>query len=269
VSWIELIPDTEFNEPSAWNIVGTGGSVTGGQLVFTLANVIAATPVPSLQPVIGDEYDYRIDIDSVSAFGLTARAHFGGVDIWEKADGAGIFTGQIIAVATSGLIFQALPAMYAVNSVSVKDFMSSIASDAFQAILTRLEAILTAGGYNTNAGNQVNAGIRYFQDDSVFPIITVFSGPEFIEKLTFNSYRCERTVNVEGYVQDKATPTVSIEQLIEDVQRAIEQADITLGGIVEVVDYTGIDDIDPPDAGSDVAGVRITYTFSYQRVYGA
>lgn len=119
MSWIELIPDPEFDNPAAWNIAGTGGAVTGGQLVFTLANVIAATPVPSLVPVIGDEYEYRIDIDSVSAFGLTARAHFGGVDIWEKADGAGVFTGDVIATDATGLVFQALPAMYAVNSASI------------------------------------------------------------------------------------------------------------------------------------------------------
>ena len=147
--------------------------------------------------------------------------------------------------------------------------MSTIANDAFQAIIARLQAILISGGYNTDAGNQVYSGLRYFQDDSTFPILTVFSGEEVVEKLTYNSYRSERTINIEGYVQDKSTPTASIEQLIEDVQRAIEQPDISLGGLVEVVDYTGVEEIDPPEAGSDIAGVRITYLVTYQRVYGA
>jgi len=269
LSWIELIPDTEFDNPAAWNIVGFGGQVTGGQLVFTLANVPSAAPVPDLIPIIGDEYEYIIDVDSVSAFGLTARALFGGVVIWEKSDGAGVFAGQVIPTAATGLVFQALPATYSVNSVSIRDHMSSIAKDAFDAIIARLRLILVSGGYNTNAGNQVNAGVRYFQDDQTFPIISVFSGQEVIEKLTYNSYRSERTINIEAYVKDAATPTTSIEQLIEDIQRAIEQPDISLGGLVEVIDYTGIDEIDPPEAGSDIAGVRVTYLISFRRVYGA
>lgn len=147
--------------------------------------------------------------------------------------------------------------------------MSDTVKDAMAAIIARLKLILVAGGYNTNAGNQVNAGVRFFQDDQTFPILTVFSGQEFVEKLTYNSYRSERTINIEGYVQDAATPTISVEELIEDIQRAIEQPDITLGGLVEVVDYTGIDEIDPPERGSDLAGVRVTYLISFRRVYGA
>ena len=114
--------------------------------------------------------------------------------------------------------------------------MSTTVKGSFAAIITRLEAILVSGGYNTNAGNQVNAGVRFFQDDQTFPILTVFSGQDFVEKLTYNSYRSERTVNIEAYVKDAATPTISIEELIEDIQRAIEQPDITLGGLVEVID---------------------------------
>jgi hypothetical protein len=147
--------------------------------------------------------------------------------------------------------------------------MSTIVKDALQAIIARLQAILISGGYNTDAGNQVYAGVRFFQDDETFPILTVFTGDEVVEKLTYNSYRSERTVVIEGYVQDAATPTVSLEQLIEDVQQAMEQPDISLGGLIEVLDYTGIEEIDPPEAGSDVAGVRITYLITFQRQYGA
>ena len=145
----------------------------------------------------------------------------------------------------------------------------STAKSAITAIITRLQGILTASGYNTNAGNQVYSGVRFFQDDATFPILTVFSGDEIVEKLTFNSYRSERTINIEGYVKDASTPTASIEDLIEDVQNAVELPDISLGGLVEVVDYTGVEEIDPPESGSDIAGVRITYLITYQRVYGA
>lgn len=147
--------------------------------------------------------------------------------------------------------------------------MSTTAKDAIAAVITRLEAILIDSGYNTNAGWDVFAGVRYFQDDSIFPLLTVFSGDEVVEKLTYDTYRCERNVNIEGYVKDPLTPTIMIEELIEDVQQAVEQADVTMGGLVEMIDYTGIEEIDPPAAGSDIAGVRITYVMTYQRQYSA
>lgn len=147
--------------------------------------------------------------------------------------------------------------------------MSSTARLAMDAIITRLQAITTGNGYNTNAGNQVYAGLRGFQDDEDFPLISVFSGDELVEKLTFNSWRAERTVIIECYVKDKTAPTNSLELLIEDIQQALEQPDETLGGLVELLDYSGISIIDPPDPGSEISALVVTYYFSYQRVYGA
>lgn len=146
--------------------------------------------------------------------------------------------------------------------------MSTTAKDAIAVIITRLQAIATGSGYNTDAGSQVFSGVRYFSDDETFPIVTVFTGDEITEKIMARAYRSERSVNIECFVQDNATPTVSIEELIEDIQRALEQADHTLGGLVHQLDYTGISEIDPPEAGSDISGVRITYAFEYDRNYG-
>lgn len=147
--------------------------------------------------------------------------------------------------------------------------MSTTVKESFDAIIVRLQAILVASGYNTNAGREVYRGVRFFQDDDVFPLLTVFSGDEVIEKLTYNEYRSTRIINIEGYVQDADTPTIGIEQLIEDVQEAMEQTDVSLGGLVEVLDYTGIEEVEPPLAGSDISGVRITYEIVYRRQYGA
>lgn len=146
--------------------------------------------------------------------------------------------------------------------------MSTTIKHAFDVVIVRLQAILTASGYNTDAGNQVSNGVRYFQDDTTFPLITVFSGDEVVEKLLHRTYRCERTVNIEGYVKDAGTPTVSVEQLIEDIQRAVEQTDVTLGGLVHEIDYTGVEEIEPPAAGSDIAGIQVTYLITYDRTYG-
>ena len=145
----------------------------------------------------------------------------------------------------------------------------SIAKSAFDAIITRLQDILIANGYNTDAGNQVYSGVRFFNDDTTFPVVTVFSGDEVVEKLTYDSYRSERAVNIEAYVKDASTPTGSIEDMIEDIQHAVELADTSLGGLVEVLDYTGVEEIEMPESGSDLAGVRVTYLFTYQREYGA
>lgn len=146
--------------------------------------------------------------------------------------------------------------------------MSTIVKESMDEIISRLEAINISSGYNTDAGNQVYAGVRVFQDDMSFPIVAVFTGSEFVEKLTYNSYRAERTINVECYVKDLITQSIRLEQLIEDVQQAMEQADVSLGGLVEVLDYTGIEEIELPDGGSNIAGVRITYLITYQRQYG-
>jgi len=117
---IELIRDPEFLDPSAWSIAGFGGSVTGGQLKFTLANVPNASQNPPQNVELGKEYDYSIEIASYVPVGLVARALVGNQTIWDKSDGAGVFEGSVVASNTTGLVFQATVATYSVERVSLR-----------------------------------------------------------------------------------------------------------------------------------------------------
>lgn len=148
--------------------------------------------------------------------------------------------------------------------------MSTIARQAFAAIKTRLQAILTTSGFNTSAGQRVHLGVRGFDaSNDTFPLLSVFSGSERVEKLTANRYRCTREILIAGYVNDTSTPTVALEQLVEDVQQALELADETLGGLVHSLDYQGIDQLEPREDGGSVSTAIIRYAIEYDRSYGA
>lgn len=147
----------------------------------------------------------------------------------------------------------------------------STAKTAIAAIITRLEDILVAGGYNTNAGNQVYKGVRSFDKDvATFPLLVVFSGDETpLEDGGFGQIAVERSVTIEGWVNDTTDAVAALEDLVEDVHTAIERADITLGGAVDLLQYQGIEALDPPEAGSTLSGLRVSYSFRYQRTYGS
>lgn len=119
--YIEQLPDGDFTNPAAWEIVGFGGSITGGTLQFILANVIRAAPLPLIPSIVGRTYHYILDVASVTAFGTQGRALWGNVEFWNKSQGAGIFTGDIVATGTGGLVFQANTAQYTVNSISISE----------------------------------------------------------------------------------------------------------------------------------------------------
>lgn len=138
-----LIPDTEFDDPSAWEIVGFGGSVTGGLLKFTLATVIRAAPLPLVPSSPGKVYYYEMSVPSVTAFGFTGRALWGGVEFWNKnVQGAGAFSGLITAENTAGLVFQANPAQYSVDYIRIREAtVADIVNVHISDVLSRLGAI--------------------------------------------------------------------------------------------------------------------------------
>jgi hypothetical protein len=115
----ELIPDPEFNDPTKWDTTtGFGGNVTDSHLVFINATVIRAAPLPDVLAEISQQYQYSIVVDEYT-FGF-ARILFGGVDLWTQDDGVGTFINTFTATDATGLVAQALPATYKINSISIK-----------------------------------------------------------------------------------------------------------------------------------------------------
>lgn len=147
--------------------------------------------------------------------------------------------------------------------------MSDAPRLAIAAIETRLQAITVVNGYNTNAGNQVHLGLRGFDAEAeTFPQLSIASGQEQVEELTARRYRCRREIRISGYVEDVSAPTVALEYLIEDVQRAMEQSDETLGGLVHFLGYEGLDVNEPREDGGAVSSMVISYVIEYDRSYG-
>lgn len=148
--------------------------------------------------------------------------------------------------------------------------MSTAVKSAIAEVVTRLQAILTASGFNTNAGNQVFKGERNFDDSDTFPALSVFSGPEEVTgDGAFGQYDLARTLVIEGWLSPAGDPADAVEDLIEDIQKALELTDITLGSVGNSFDYAGIDYLDMPEGGSSIAKVGLQYVFSYERSYGA
>lgn len=145
--------------------------------------------------------------------------------------------------------------------------MSTVPKQAFLEVISRLQAISKASGYNTDLGANILAGVTALSEDDPMPTAIIFSGDEQVERLTYGSYNCNREVIIEIYVSP-TDATVSIEEAIEDVQRALETPDETLGGLVSELNYTGVETVDQPQAGKQIAGIRVTYAFEYRREYG-
>lgn len=147
--------------------------------------------------------------------------------------------------------------------------MSDTILNAIQIVKTRLQAILVTGGYNTNAGSNIYLGRKNFTDVDDFPLLSIFTGTEDVAPAQFGAYDCGREITIMGHVQDADEPTVSIEQLIADIQKAMEQTDITMGGIVSDVQYVGIIEPDEPDMGSEFSALGVVYRIDYEREYGS
>lgn len=147
--------------------------------------------------------------------------------------------------------------------------MSDAPRLAIAAIETRLQAITVVNGYNTNAGNQVYLGVRGFDaEGQVFPVLSVASGAETVESVIIGLYRCTREIRISCYVADISAPTVALEQVIEDVQRGMELAGEALGGVVHVLEYDGLERLEPREDGGSVSGVVVRYLMTYDRRYG-
>jgi len=120
----QFVHDPDFNDPSAWDIAGFGATISGGRLRYVLAGSIRCAPEPSKRPVIGQDYKYSVDIAEQTNTLGTQQVLFGGHTLWEKSQGPGVFSGDLVAITDDELVFQGLAgATYQVESVSIEDIM--------------------------------------------------------------------------------------------------------------------------------------------------
>lgn len=120
----QFVHDPDFDIPSAWDIIGGGATVSGGRLRYVLAGSFRCAPEPSKRPVVGQDYRYRIDVPEQANLLGTQQVKFAGHTLWEKTQGPGVFSGDLVALNDNELIFQGFSgATYQVESISIEDIM--------------------------------------------------------------------------------------------------------------------------------------------------
>lgn len=117
---VEVIPDPEFNDDTAWSFSGTGATVADGKLTFVNSNILSSDTIPPVAAVPGANYYYNFIVSEYPYLSpITARILFGGMEIYNK-NGTGTFSGIITATSTSGLKFLAnLTGRFVVDRISI------------------------------------------------------------------------------------------------------------------------------------------------------
>ena len=142
-----------------------------------------------------------------------------------------------------------------------------------QEILTvlrdRLETIAIAAGYQTDAGENVFLGElpALGEDDPDVALAIVvgdevpqYQGEQLFVRLPFELHTIAKA--------DLDEPWLTVEQLIADVKRAIEQPDRTLGGLVRrMIEREAVRTV-PREPGSTTVGAMVVYVAPYLEAWG-
>ena len=137
------------------------------------------------------------------------------------------------------------------------------------AIKARVDEISTANGYNTNP--TVVRGVQPVNPDqsSSGPVISMYELQDQPEEATLlNQNLITLSIEVEGVVQfnDNAT-SEKLSYLWQDINRAVFQADTTLGGLALGV-LRGPRSFQYPQPGGETVAVQQTVNVQYLETYG-
>ncbi len=147
--------------------------------------------------------------------------------------------------------------------------MSSKLQRIIDAVADRLAVINTGAGYYTDIGNSVFRNQRDPQENEL-PCCLVFFGERAAETQQCENIRTAMTITVIGYTERLSDSEDQGTQILADIQRAVELADDTLGGLLR--GQFGLafvsDEIFMPEVGANAAGARVTYSAPHVRIYG-
>ncbi len=149
--------------------------------------------------------------------------------------------------------------------------MSSKRRDVIAAIVSRLEEIEVANGYNTDAGQNVYLGeAPALGPDDPAAVLAVVLADEELGNQGENVV-VTLPVDVQAIVKVTiATPHVTLEEMIEDIKIAIEQVDRTLGGLLVRRGLTrGPVRSLPREDGSEFVGAAVQYLAIFAEKWGA
>lgn len=147
--------------------------------------------------------------------------------------------------------------------------------DILEALVTRLEAIDQAGGYNTNAGEHVYLGRRQTNPDelAIGPSLQVYdSGWTADEVTAHGSEEIHATMNitVAAAVLDTYNEGPRLAHLViqDVVNAALTATDQTLGGLSLDIGFDSVA-TEYPDPGGDTIAILIEFTVLFLMPYGA
>lgn len=150
-----------------------------------------------------------------------------------------------------------------------------VAQQIVEAIKTRLSAIATGSGYNTNAGISVSIGRTRLNgaELSSNPVLFVYDiddepieGTEFTDTQLFINL----SIVVDAFVKRASGTELheSIHALTADIKKAVLQvSDKKLGGLSFGLYYQGRT-IEYPEDGGNIAAITMRFIVPYRENYG-
>ena len=132
------------------------------------------------------------------------------------------------------------------------------------AVASRLETILVASGYNTDAGRSVYINKASLDSETIdYPALGVYSSGEDSEQITSRRQRNRMEIQIAALAKDS-----DIGPLIGDIKTAcLLAADTTLSGLAHHLGYGG-HSIERPEDGSRFARAEVQLWAEYDENYG-
>lgn len=256
---LQVIPDPDFDDPAAWTFVGSGASITGGQLRFVNAAVVSSDTVPHIVAIPGRDYKYVIDVAAYQAGAITERILFGGTEIYSK-NGIGTFTGDFVATTNDGLIFQAsLAGQWFLNSIEI------VLMDAREEQI--MQAIKTACTGLTTTGANAFRGRAYPIAEAELPGVVIYGGPDTLQAQLSSGYLdWALQVSIEAYVR---TSVAVVDTLLTEIRKEVYTAIMTTPqlGLAYVIDTIPLQAYEPEIDGTGnqpIAKRRMEFTVQYR-----
>lgn len=135
---------------------------------------------------------------------------------------------------------------------------------------SRLAAIQVANGYQTDAGLAVYLGVApELGESDPDAAIAILAGDDVV-KYQGENLAIDFPVILAAIAKaDLAEPWAAIELLLDDIKRAVELPDRTLGKLVPRQILRGSTRTLPREPGSTTVGVGVTYVAPYVERWGA
>lgn len=138
-----------------------------------------------------------------------------------------------------------------------------------QAVAERLEVISQLNGYYTDIGRSIRLDMREPQAEDI-PCCLVMMSERSLESNSGCTSRIDMQITVVGYTPLIDQAYVHGDEILSDIQRAVELKDTTLGGLLRRQFGLAFlsSEIYMPEIGASAVGARVTYSAPHMRIAG-